>query len=62
MNKEEYISTLRSVKEMNVDQLPLQFCLDIIVDALIFLLNDKSESEGELKHDKCRTSLFSINK
>lgn len=45
MTKEEYISKLISVKEKNVDYIPLQVCLEIIVDALIFLLNDKAESE-----------------
>ena len=45
MTKKEYISKLISVKEMNVDYIPLQVCLEIIADALIFLLNDKVECE-----------------
>ena len=47
MTKEEHISNLKLVKEMNVDYIPLQTCLGMIADALIFLLNDKADKEGE---------------
>lgn len=43
--REELISNLKSVKKLGIDYIPLQACLGMIADALIFLLNDKAESE-----------------
>lgn len=45
MTKEEHIKNMKDVRDLSADYIPLQFCLKMIAEALIFLLNDKAESE-----------------
>lgn len=43
MTKEEHIKNMENVRNLNTDYIPLQFCLKMIADALIFLLKGVKE-------------------
>ena len=45
MTKEEHIKNMKDVRDLTTDYIPLQLCLKMIAEALIFLLNDKAERE-----------------
>ena len=47
MTKKEHIKNMKDVRDLSTDYIPLQFCLKMIADALIFLLNDRAESEDK---------------
>ena len=41
--REEHIKNMKDVRDLATDYIPLQFCLKMIADALIFLLQGVEE-------------------
>ena len=43
ITREEHIKNMKDVRDLSTDYIPLQFCLKMIADALIFLLHGEEE-------------------
>lgn len=43
ITKEEHIKNMKDVRDLSTDYIPLQFCLKMIAEALIFLLQGVEE-------------------